>query len=434
MRERLDKWIEDFKPQMIQEIIDLVGFESIHGRKEENKACLHHFLRRAQEMGFRTNQTKDDDVGIVEYGKGEETLGILVHLDVVDVGDLDKWTFGPFRGRVQEGFLYGRGTVDDKGAAVMCLYAMKALAKQVPEERLTRKIQLIVGTSEEGHWTDMEHFKEQFPAPTFGFSPDGEFPIYNIEKGYADLVFRFPHDETREPKITSLIAGDSPNTIPSKALLQLENGRVYLAEGVSSHSSTPESADNAILRLCKTLCREMEDPYDFAKFLTDHLTQDGLPIDIALDDGTNQWNGEYVGSTTATPTVLFIENEEVFLNLNIRHKVGTKENDIIKAFAPFADQYRYTVSIREYLDPMIVSRDLPFLKVMNQVHEEYGLEGGFEVAAGTSYAKSMDRFVSWGPIPLSDPACAHIEDERLSVETMLLATKMYARYLSLMTI
>jgi succinyl-diaminopimelate desuccinylase len=51
------------------------------------------------------------------------------------------------------------------------------------------------------------------------------------------------------------------------------------------------------------------------------------------------------------------------------------------------------------------------------------------VASGSSYAKSMERFVSWGPVFPDDPQTAHVEDERLSVDTMLRATKLYAYFI-----
>ena len=123
----IDKFVDDSKGEMIQGIIDLVSFPSINGDKEENRLCLRRFLKLAREMGFLTMTTSTYDVGIVEMGRGDENLGILVHLDVVDIGDPDKWTKGPFQGHVKDGFVWGRGTVDDKGPALMSLYAMLAV-------------------------------------------------------------------------------------------------------------------------------------------------------------------------------------------------------------------------------------------------------------------------------------------------------------------
>ena len=143
---------------------------------------------------------------------------------------------------------------------------------------------------------------------------------------------------------------------------------------------------------------------------------------------------ERVLFTTAVPTVLSLEEDGVRLVINVRQRYGTTEQDILSAMSAYTQSYRFRLEITDYMDAMLVDRDLPFLKVMNQVHDEYGVPSGFEVAPGTSYAKSMDRFVSWGPVFQGEPSCAHVEDERLSIDAMLLATKLYSRFISRMAV
>lgn len=426
-KQKTDAFIEAKKEEMIADIVRLVSFPSINGRREENKACLQHYLERAGEMGFTTMHTSDWDVGIVEMGQGEETLGMLVHLDVVGIGDREKWSDDPFQGVLRDGFLYGRGTVDDKGPAAMSLYVMKAV--QMLGLPMHRKVWLIVGTGEEGTWTDIASFKKEFPEPDFGFSPDGEFPIYNREKGYADVLLDFYRDAGRGMR--RLQGGDSVNTIPSKAGIELEDGRSIVSQGVSAHSSEPEKGDNAILKLC----RELEGTeFDFARFVNNYFDNSGLANKLRIDDHMDTRDGEFIGLTTAAPTVVTLHEGAVQLAINLRHKYGTTKEDIQSAFNALAGEYGFTFTMTEYLDPMKVSRDLPFLKVMKEVSGEYGVGADFEMAKGTSYAKSMANFVSWGPVFPDDPRTVHREDERLRVDSMLLAAKLYARFLSRMVV
>ena len=51
------------------------------------------------------------------------------------------WDFDPYGGEVKDGVLYGRGTLDDKGPVIACLYAMKAL-----KEEKINKVSLIAFT------------------------------------------------------------------------------------------------------------------------------------------------------------------------------------------------------------------------------------------------------------------------------------------------
>lgn len=54
-------------------------------------------------------------------GEGEDLIGILCHVDVVPEGD--GWVHDPFDVQIADGKLYGRGVCDDKGPAIIALYA-----------------------------------------------------------------------------------------------------------------------------------------------------------------------------------------------------------------------------------------------------------------------------------------------------------------------
>ena len=49
-----------------------------------------------------------------------EPILLMGHMDVVPVepGTEGKWRHGPFEGRIADGFVWGRGTIDDKSAVV----------------------------------------------------------------------------------------------------------------------------------------------------------------------------------------------------------------------------------------------------------------------------------------------------------------------------
>jgi succinyl-diaminopimelate desuccinylase len=428
IKEALDRWVEGQQQGLIAEIKSLLAYESITGRTEENKACLEAFLALAREQGFATEMTREKDLGIVEMGEGPETLGILVHLDVVDVGDVTKWKHPPFQGTVEDGFLWGRGTVDDKGPAIMSLFAMKAVKElKLP---FRRKVWLLVGTSEEVEWTDIGHFKQQFPLPDFGYSPDGEFPIFYAEKGYADVEILFPGDGKGD--ILKLECGDSNNTVPSKASIETRQGGSLVSQGHSVHSSTPQGGENALVKLCQ--CIKDHPLPDFARFVRDCFTDDSYGGALGIDDGSHEWKGELLGKTTAVPTRATLEKKGVLLVVNIRQRVGTTREQIEKAFQLLQDQYRFRFRITSYMDGMRVDQGEPFLKAMVSVHQQYDVPWEFLSAPGTSYAKAMERMVSWGPVFPEDPSCAHQENEKIRISSMLLATKMYARYIQQMTI
>jgi carboxypeptidase PM20D1 len=51
----------------------------------------------------------------------------LAHYDVVPAGDVTRWSVDPFGGEVRDGFVWGRGTLDDKQVLISLLYAAEGL-------------------------------------------------------------------------------------------------------------------------------------------------------------------------------------------------------------------------------------------------------------------------------------------------------------------
>lgn len=74
-----------------------------------------------------------------------EPVALLAHLDVVPAEGV--WQTPPFEGRVQGGFVWGRGALDDKGAALAILEAVEALLRQ--GFRPERTVMLAFGHDEE---------------------------------------------------------------------------------------------------------------------------------------------------------------------------------------------------------------------------------------------------------------------------------------------
>jgi len=114
-------------------------------------------------------------------------LGVPVHIDVVPVGD--GWTHPPFSGKVVDGFVWGRGALDDKGPLIATLYGLHALRRAGFRPPVTYR--LIIGTKEEiGEWEDIHEYLAEEGAPDFGFTPDADFPLITGEKGILNFTIK----------------------------------------------------------------------------------------------------------------------------------------------------------------------------------------------------------------------------------------------------
>ncbi len=90
----------------------LVKIKSLSMGEKEVQSELQ---KQMIEAGF--DEVFIDGLGNVigRIGNGKKILAIDGHIDTVDVGNINNWSFDPFSGEIKNGFVHGRGSVDQKG-------------------------------------------------------------------------------------------------------------------------------------------------------------------------------------------------------------------------------------------------------------------------------------------------------------------------------
>ncbi|MGN0718977.1 MAG: M20/M25/M40 family metallo-hydrolase [Anaerovoracaceae bacterium] len=421
MQKQIQRYFLDQKEEMYAHLKTLMEFACVTEDRECCKAALRYVADTALSFGMKAVIGKYGDVAVIEVGEGDTTVGILTHVDVVDIGNRDAWSYEPFSLTEDGGNLYGRGIVDDKGPVIASLYALKFLMETVP--KFTKKVQLIVGTSEEDTWTDMMHYKEEFELPDYGYSPDGNFPIFNAENGYMDVELRFRQELPEE--YSDFRCGSAANSVPSEGAY-CHNGKLHRVTGRAAHSSAPELGENAMLNLAD----QLEDTgLDFVRFLRDFFPKDVYASLLPLQRTAINVPDEYKLNTTIVPTILTQEGRNICINFNVRQAFDIPNENIQAAFESQMESYHYDIHIEESLSPFYLDSNQPWLTRMKEVYESFGKKNEFLPAAGCSYAKAVPNFVSWGPVFPEDPDCAHMENEQIPEASFLLGAEIYALYL-----
>ena len=87
------------------------------------KAAAAQIAVEMDRLGF--DEVRIDGLGSVigRIGNGPRTLVFDGHIDTVEVGNRDLWDFDPFDSRVEDGWVLGRGTVDQKGGVASMVQA-----------------------------------------------------------------------------------------------------------------------------------------------------------------------------------------------------------------------------------------------------------------------------------------------------------------------
>lgn len=392
--------------------------------------ALRKTLEIAESLGFKTVY-KDGYYGYAEVGDGEELIGILGHIDVVPVGDESKWKFPPFSATEEDGYIYGRGTQDDKGPTIAAMYAVKALLDA--GVKFEKRVRFIIGGDEENLWRCIAKYTENGEEiPSMGFTPDSSFPVTNAEKSLVQFYLR-----GKGSKDLSLNISGALNAVPGVAnytgkladklaekLDELKfdyekDGESITVIGKRVHAASADKGVNAIERLCKALYEigVEDDVVRFVAELSDSVGSKILPN--CVDDVS--------GTLTLNLGELIINEKESKIGFDSRVPVKFTIEDLEDAVKEKAANYGLEFEEFDRLKSLYVPADSELIKTLVSVYEqETGLEGTPKSSGGATYAKALDNCVAFGAMFPFDEKTEHQENERVDIKNMIKATEIYA--------
>lgn len=349
------------------------------------RQALDYFLSLAQSFGFETHDI-DGYAGEVIFGEGEE-FAILAHLDVVPAGS--GWTHEPFGGEIDYTTrrIWGRGAMDDKGPAIISLYALKALKDS--GFKPNRKIKLIVGCNEESGWGCIDYYKAHAHMPDEGISPDADFPVIYAEKGIAQLKLKFAADGDYIIK-----GGERPNMVCDLCEVE-KDGKLHTFRGKSAHGSTPEKGVNAILPALELL------GLDYIKGL---LFEDGFGL-CSLRDET--------GSLTFSPNVIEREGDNLYVTVDVRYPATIPLNTVLSAIEAKGVQYEQL----HCQAPLYNDKNGKLIKTLCSVYNEVTGKDCQPIAiGGGTYARALKNGAAFGPEEEGEENTIHQPNEYITFE------------------
>lgn len=448
MENKINEFIYSNKSKILKNLADLVEIPSVIGKSEpgcpfgaEPKRALLKMRDICDEMGFKTT-VYGDAVLCADYlpeGCEAPGLGILAHLDVVPVS-LEGWETNPFELTERNGVLFGRGTIDDKGPAVAALWALNS----VKELGLPLKsgVRLIFGTDEENGSEDLEIYKKFDKFPPMVFTPDGSFPIINIEKG----MLRSRFGGVIGGDIVSFNGGSIPNAVPNKASAVLKNislSEIQLAgeqvgadftaaasadgngvevscTGKAAHASTPESGINAVTELISLINRVTDNEIirGLSRLFPFGET-DGAALGLKCSDES--------GALTCVFSTMTIKDGVISGTVDIRFPTCT-DLESVKGKLSAALQgigLEYKMIIGD--EPHVVPENSEFVQKLLSVYERVEGERGRCIAiGGGTYVHNIEGGVAFGAERGDTDYHMHGDNEFITVDELLKDSVLYA--------
>ncbi|WP_046178536.1 dipeptidase PepV [Domibacillus tundrae] len=450
--------IKKLEGGLIKDLQKLIQIPSVKSNERTDEApfgkevrqALDFMLQLGEKDGF-TLKNVGNVAGHLEMGEGVDLIGILCHVDVVPAGD--GWSYEPFGGEIENGKLFGRGAMDDKGPTMAAYYAMKVIKELgIP---LEKRVRMIIGTDEESDWECVDRYFETEEMPQSGFAPDADFPIIFAEKGIADLQLNIniPSSTQSAVSVEAFQAGRRYNMVPDHAVASvwieqqhtlflqkyteyikdneldgsyyIDSGMVFLEmKGISAHAMEPDHGRNAALMLAAFLVKEAIDPASAAylQFIIDQFEGDtrGQRLGIAVTDPE-------MGDVTVNAALFRYEKEQAAqIGLNVRYPVSflfdQEMNELNKRLE------NASLLILNNSKPHYMKPDDPFIETLKRVYkEETGEEAELLAIGGGTYARALKTGVAFGALFPGREDVAHQKDEYAILDDLFRAAAIYAR-------
>lgn len=452
------KILDSYQGDMIKTLQELVKIRSVEGKPTKDMPfgegvhqALMYTLNKGEELGLKVKNV-DNYSGHIEIGEGEEILGVLVHLDIVPEGS--GWDFDPFGGEISDGRIYGRGTVDNKGPTVAILYALKAIKES--GMKLNKRVRLILGTNEEtSRWEGIKYYLEKEEMPSFGFTPDANFPVIHSEMGILifDLIKKIKTNAEKGIALKSIVGGNAPNMVPDscKAIIMSENYQTVLdvieafnnenefkitarmrgksmeisSAGVSAHGAHPERGKNAISLLMAFLSKiqfSNDDLNEFIQFYHDKINMElnGESIGCPFED-------EISGKLIFNVGQIKVDEKTAGLTINIRYPVTMNGEKIYEGIRSVTDAYEFGIVKKNEQLPIHLDLDHPVVTTLMEVYQRHtqDYESKPIVIGGGTYARAIKNAVAYGPTFRGEPSVEHQKNEYVEIESFMKAARIY---------
>jgi len=227
-----------YEKPMVRFLRDLIAIPS----ESAEEGPVIERIRQEMEATGAFDRIWTDKLGnlLGEVGKpgpGKKLIAIDAHVDTVGVGNLEEWKHDPYKGKVADGKVWGRGAGDQEGAVPAMVYAA----------RILRDLKV-----------DLSEFCLLMTFTVMEEDCDGLCWQYIVQE-----------DKIRPDVV---VVTDSTNC----AILRGQRGRMEIGVtclGKSCHGSMPEKGDNAVYKIAKVV-REIEE------------LNNRLPVDDFLGKGT----------------------------------------------------------------------------------------------------------------------------------------------------
>lgn len=166
--EEVLKYIRDNRERHLAQMIECLKMESISAdpsKEPEIRKCGAWLVELLKSIGFENVSLKETGGLPAVYadwlhaGEDKPTIMCYGHYDVQPVDPIDKWKTPPFEPAIKDGYIYARGSCDDKSQFLTHIFGLEALLRT--QKRLPVNVKIFLESEEEGGTGSTHKFVEE---------------------------------------------------------------------------------------------------------------------------------------------------------------------------------------------------------------------------------------------------------------------------------
>lgn len=357
--EKLLQTIDRLQDQLIHDVCELVKIKSVESQSVDNapfgigvKQALNKALKISEKLGFKTVNL-NNYIGYACTSNDDNYICAIGHLDVVDEGV--GWNYAPYGATINNGKIYGRGVLDNKGPILSCLYALYAL--KLCDIKLNYPIRIIFGCDEESGFEDIHYYLQHEQPPIMGFTPDCKYPVVYGERG----------------------------------------------------------------RLVVSISSEVENLDQFFNYVNTYFLN---AINVEKNLGIECCDEEF-GKLEIKKYSLETSGNTARLIIILSYPSSTNITQLMKQLQQTCPCFK--VEILSHYPAVKFDKDSLMVKALQKAYETMTqLDGTPVTTTGGTYAKCLSNIVPFGPSFPGQKGIGHHADEWMSIEDLMLNTKIYA--------
>lgn len=405
--------------------------------------AFHEFLSDAFPALFSTAVRRDFGDAILLELVGSDTAAapiiLMAHQDVVPIEEDQPWSHPPFAGVVADGYVWGRGALDDKGALITICAAIEGLLGE--GWRPTRTVFLSFGADEELSGTTAK-------AAAAHLLERGVEPWFVLDEGGAIVTEALPTVSGR----VAMIGATEKGSLDVRLTARSEGG----------HASTPPTF-GAPQRIAQAILRLQRRPFpasldDLSLEMFEALTprtsgplatlfRNARRLRVPLARGMARFSPESAALVRTTVAVTQLDGSpaanvlaaSATANLNIRIAAGETVASVVHQLRRVIRDNKVEILVVDGEDPSPISptgADPAWRAITDTVTEVFPdvIVAPYQMLAasdGRHFHRAFPRVYRFAPLDMSAElrATVHGTDERVAVESVKRAVIFWRRLL-----